>query len=70
MEIAGWVWESRQNSLPTTTQEDILITDEYESDDCVKLVVIDDLINADKKYMQRLKTIVLMVDITRFVQST
>ena len=30
-------------------QEDILNTDEYESDDCVKLVVFDDLMNADKK---------------------
>ena len=28
-------------------QEDILNTDEYESDDCVKLVVFDDLMNAD-----------------------
>ena len=32
-------------------QEDILNTDEYESDDCVKLVVFDDLMNADK-YIQ------------------
>ena len=30
-------------------QEDILNTDEYESDDCAKLVVSDDLMNADKK---------------------
>ena len=51
-------------------QEDILDTDEYESDDCVKLVVFDDLINADKKYKQRLQTILLMVDIIRFIQST
>ena len=30
-------------------QKDISNTDEYESDDCVKLVVFDDLMNADKK---------------------
>ena len=51
-------------------QEDILDADEYESDDCVKLVVFDDLMNADKKYMQRLPTILLMVDVTRSVRST
>ena len=51
-------------------QEDISNTDEYESDDFLKLVVFDDLMNADKKCKQRLQTILLMVDITRFVQST
>ena len=51
-------------------QEDILNTDECEFDDCVKLVVFDDLMNADKKYKQRLQTILLMVDIIRFVRST
>ena len=56
--------------LSLCEQEDILDTDEYESDDCVKLVVFDDLMNADKKYKQRLQAILLMVDITRFVQST
>ena len=35
-------------------QEDILNTDEYESDDCVKLVVFDDLINADKKIQAKI----------------
>ena len=30
-------------------QEDVLNTDEYESDNCVKPVVLDDLMNADKK---------------------
>ena len=30
-------------------QEDLSNTDEYESDDCVKLVLFDDLMNADKK---------------------
>ena len=50
--------------------EDILNTDEYGSDDCVKLVVFDELMNADKKHKQRLQAILLMVDITRFVRST
>ena len=35
-------------------QEDILNTDEYESDDCVKLVVFDDLMNADKKIQAKI----------------
>ena len=51
-------------------QEDILNTDEYESDDCVKLVAFGDLINADKECKQKLQTILLMVDIIKFVQST
>ena len=34
--------------------EDILDTDEYESDDCVKLVVFDDLMNADKKIQAKI----------------
>ena len=52
-------------------QEDILNTDECEADDCVKLVVFDYLMNFDKiAYKQRLQTILLMVDITRFIRST
>ena len=35
-------------------QEDILNTDEYESVDCVKLVVFDDLMNADKKIQAKI----------------
>ena len=35
-------------------QEDILNTDEYKSDDCVKLVVFDDLMNADKKIQAKI----------------
>ena len=35
-------------------QEDILNTDEYESDDCVKLVVFDDLMNADKRIQSQI----------------
>ena len=35
-------------------QEYILNTDEYESDDCVKLVLFDDLMNADKKIQAKI----------------
>ena len=35
-------------------QEDILNTDEYGSDDCVKLVVFDDLMNADKNIQAKI----------------
>ena len=35
-------------------QEDILNTDEYESDDCIKFVVFDDLMNADKKIQAKI----------------
>ena len=35
-------------------QEDILNTDEYESDDCVKLVVLDDLMDDDKKIQAKI----------------
>ena len=35
-------------------QDDILNTDEYGSDDCVKLVVFDDLMNADKKVQAKI----------------
>ena len=35
-------------------QEDILNTDECEFDDCVKLVVFDDLMNADKKIQAKI----------------
>ena len=49
-------------------QEDILNTDEYESDDCVKLVVFDDLMNADKKIQAKIAN--HFTDVTRSVQST
>ena len=35
-------------------QEDILNTDEYESDDCVNLVVFNNLMNADKKIQAKI----------------
>ena len=35
-------------------QEDISNTDEYQSDDCVKLVDFDDLMNADKKLQAKI----------------
>ena len=35
-------------------QEDTLNTDVYESDDCVKIVVLDDLMNADKNIQAKI----------------
>ena len=35
-------------------QEDLLNTDEYESDDCLKLVVFDGLMSADKKIQAKI----------------